>query len=131
MGRKHHKHHDINTLISQASEAIMCDTDCRRQKREENLKQKYLQSQVNLETAPRQMELAQKKYIKFSEGDDAYNEVVEGELKEKAQIIIENFYDNFEEEVNKIKTQIETYNGLLINITNVGDLYKKYKLKLH
>ena len=58
---KHHKHHDFNTLISQASEAIMCDTDCRRQKREENLKQKYLQSQVNLETAPRQMELAQKK----------------------------------------------------------------------
>jgi len=132
MGRKHHNNHnhnDFNKLISQASEAIMCDTDCRRQKREENLKQKYLQSQVNLETAPRQMELAQKKYIKFTEGDDAYNEVVEGELKEKAQIIIENFYDNFEEEVNKIKTQIETYNGLLINITNVGDLYKKYKLE--
>tara|TARA_B110000285_G_scaffold205079_1_gene242557 strand:- start:81 stop:797 length:717 start_codon:yes stop_codon:yes gene_type:complete len=132
MVKKHHKHHqynDFNTLISQASEAIMCDSECRKQKREDALKQKYIQSQVNLETAPRQMALAQKKFITFSEGDDAYNDLVESELKEKAQTIIEKFGENFEDEVNKIKTQLETYNGLLINITNVGDLYKKYKLE--
>ena len=41
----------------------------------------------------------------------------------------DKFGENFEDEVNKIKTQLETYNGLLINITNVGDLYKKYKLE--
>ena len=117
----------FNTLISQASDAIMCNSECRKQREAEKLKQKYLNSQTNLASASNQVEDAQKNYVIFTEGESAYNDLQEHQLEEKAQVISDKFIENFNEEVIKIKSQINTYNGLLLNFKNVFELFRKYK----
>ena len=46
----------FNTLISQASDAILCNSECRNQREADNLKQNYLNSQTNLASASNQVQ---------------------------------------------------------------------------
>lgn len=117
----------FNTLISQASDAIMCNSECRNQREADNLKQKYLNSKTNLSSASNQVQVAQKNYVTFTQGDSGYNELVEDELQQKATQIADAFTEKFTVDSTAIKTQIDTYEGLLLNFNNVADLYLKYK----
>ena len=105
----------------------MCNSECRKQREAEKLKQKYLNSQTNLASASNQVEDAQKNYVTFTEGESAYNDLQEHQLEEKAQVISDKFIENFNEEVIKLKSQINTYKGLLLNFKNVFELFRKYK----
>jgi hypothetical protein len=48
-------------------------------------------------------------------------------LLEKANKNTEKFKENFNQDVNNINSQIASYNGLLINFTNIIELYLQYK----
>jgi len=117
----------FNTLISQASDAILCNSECRKQREADKLKQKYLNSQTNLASASNQLQVAQKNYVTFTQGSSGYNDLLDNQLQEKAQEISLKFTENFHTDSQAIKTQIETYQGLLINFKNVAELYLKYK----
>ena len=117
----------FNTLISQASDAILCNSECRKQREADNLKQNYLNSQTNLASASNQVQVAEKKYITFTQGQSGYNDLLDNQLQEKAEQITNKFTEYFETDSQEIKTQIETYQGLLLNFKNVAELYLKYK----
>lgn len=117
----------FNTLISQASDAIMCNSECRKQRETDKLKQNYLNSKTNLSSASNQVQVAQKNYVTFTQGDSGYNDLVNNELEEKATQIADAFTSKFTADSTKIQTQIDTYKGLLLNVKNVADLYFKYK----
>ena len=117
----------FNTLISQASDAVMCNSECRKQRETDKLKQNYLNSQTNLASASNQVQVAQKNYITFTQGISGYNDLRDSELQDKAQEIADKFTDFYNADSEKIKTQIDTYEGLLINFKNVAELYLKYK----
>lgn len=117
----------FNDLISKATDAILCNSECQKQRQSEILKQNYLNAKTNLATAPQQETTAEKNYIIFTQGKAAYNDLLDKKLLEKANIITEKFKENFNQDVNKINSQIESYNGLLINFTNIIELYLQYK----
>lgn len=117
----------FNTLISQASDAVMCNSECRQQRTADKLKQNYLNSQTNLASANNQVQVAQKNYVTFTQGASGYNDLLENQLQEKAQQITDTFTEYFNNDSKEITTQIGTYEGLLINFKNVADLYLKYK----
>jgi hypothetical protein len=117
----------FNNLISQASDAIMCNSECKKQRQADKLKQNYLNSQTNLASASNQLQVAQKNYVTFTQGQSGYNDLLDNQLQEKAQQIADQFTEHFETDSNAIKTQIDTYNGLLLNFKNVAELYLKYK----
>jgi hypothetical protein len=117
----------FNTLMSQASDAILCNSECRQKREAEKLKQNYQNAQTNLASASNQVEVAQKNYVTFTQGSSAYNELLDNQLQQKAQLIADKFNEIFNEETIKIKSQINTYNGLLINFKNVFDLERKYR----
>ena len=117
----------FNTLISQASDAILCNSECRNQREADNLKQNYLNSQTNLASASNQVQVAEKKYITFTQGQSGYNDLLDNQLQEKAEQIANKFTEYFETDSQEIKTQFETYHGLLLNFKNVAELYLKYK----
>lgn len=121
------KLNNFNSLIAQAREAVMCDSNCQKQKTAEELKQKYLASKTNLDSAPAQVDLAKKNYVTFTQGELAYNNEKDTELHRKAQLVISQFNENFNNEAKQITFQIDSYNGLTINFNNVVDLYLKYK----
>ena len=118
---------NLNSFIQQASQTIMCDSQCQRNKLTEKLKQKYLDAKQNLSSADYNLELAEKNYVTFAKGELAYNELRDQQLHKKAELITNKFENNFDLEANNIKTQINSYDGLLINFKNVVDLFLNYK----
>jgi hypothetical protein len=117
----------FNALVSQAKDTLICNTDCQNQKQAETLKQTYENSKANLASAPAQVQTAEKNYVLFTEGETAYNTLETDQLQKKAQEISNMFTQNFNNEVTKINSLIETYSGLLINFRNIVDLYIQYK----
>ena len=81
----------FNTLISQASDAILCNSDCKKQRKTDKLKQDFLNSQSNLASAPSQVQMSEEKYITFTQGKSAYNELLDEQLQEKAEEISNKF----------------------------------------
>ena len=117
----------FNTLISQASDAVLCNSECRKQRETDKLKQNFLNSQTNLSSGPNQVQVAEKNYVTFTEGPSGYNDLIDSRLQEKAQEIVNKFTEYFESDSKEITTQIDTYEGLLINFKNVAELYLNYK----
>ena len=117
----------FNTLISQATDAIMCNSECKKQKQIDELKQIYLKSQANLASAPVQLQVAQKNYVTFTQGESAYNDLLDNQLQEKAETIANKFTETFKEDTGKFITKLNTYQGLLLNYKNISELYLKYK----
>jgi hypothetical protein len=117
----------FNKLISQASDAVMCNSECRQQRTADKLKQNYLTSQTNLASAADQVQVAQKNYVTFTQGASGYNDLLENQLQEQAQLVADKFTEYFDSDSKEITTQIDTYEGLLINFKNVAELYLKYK----
>lgn len=119
----------FNSFLDSATEAITCNSECQRNKVAEQLKNKYLTAQANLTLAEPQYQIAKEKYYTYISGQGGYTEMLEQELTEKANLFVEKFKENYDLEKNKIKVQLETYDGLLINFRNIVDLFKKYKIE--
>jgi len=117
----------FNSFINKASDAIMCNSECQQKRQSQQLKQKYINSQTNLAFAPSKVLDAEKKYISFTEGTSAYNELIDKRLLEEAQERADTFNENFNNTSQTISSQINNYDSLLLNHKNVIDLYLKYK----
>lgn len=117
----------FNSFLDKATQAISCDSECQKQQVEQKLKDNYLNAKTNLSLAEPEFELAKRNYYVYVSGQSGYDEMIENELREKADLIVEKFQENYHDETKKIQSQLETYNSLLINFRNVLDLDKKYK----
>ena len=117
----------FNAFLQKATDAITCNSECQRNRRIDTLKQKFVNAQTNIASANNQLQVAEKNYVTFSEGEGVYNDLLEQQLQEKADLISVKFQENFDKETNQVVRQIETYEGILINFKNVVDLYFHYK----
>lgn len=117
----------LNSFIEAASQQISCGTECQQQKTSEQLKNNYLNAQANLSLALPQYDMAKKEYYTYVSGQSGYNQMMEQELSDQSVEIANTFKDQYTDEINKIKSLLGTYDGLLINFRNVVDLYKQYK----
>ena len=119
----------FNAFLDTASKTILCDSECQKNQQAEKLKATYMNSESNLLLAEPQYQTAKQNYYTFISGQNGYNEMMETELKAKSTELVAEFKSNYDTEIDKIKTQIDTYNGLLINFKNVVELYNKYKIE--
>jgi hypothetical protein len=117
----------FNSFLETATKALMCGPSCQEEKKKQELKSKLLKAKNNLILAEPEYELAKQNYYTFTKGESEYNEMLENELNNKVQEKIDNLKIKINENVEKIERQYETYNGLLINVKNVEDLYLNYK----
>jgi hypothetical protein len=116
----------INELLEQSSEAIMCGPTCQKIKVTEDLKQKYLDAETNVQTAPIKLEQSKKNYYIFTEGRPYYDNMREEELKKKAEKISEIIEENFNNEISSANTMNTYLNTALINSENTKELLKTY-----
>lgn len=117
----------FNDLLESAKQTTTCDARCQFLKQSKVLKDQYEESEVNVLTAPQKEEIAQKKLMVFTQGQDKYNQFRDNKLKQKADKIIQLYVTNIIKELKKIYSSIETYDNLLLNYNNILELYKKYK----
>jgi len=119
----------LNALIEKSAQAISCGPDCQKIKSTQDLEQKYLDAQTNMKTAPIQLQEAKKNYYVFSEGQGAYNTLMETELTNKADKIGELIKEKFLEEIQRATTLNFYYNSDIINSKNSIELYNNYLKK--
>lgn len=137
MGTKHHYTNQtsqadhFNTLLDQANERNACDPRCQYLKKSAELKEKYMQSIQNKKISSQQIEQEVQECIVYAKGRPVYDDGLNDEFSKKAQEIGKRIETTFGKETKKIITDIHSYNALLINYTNLIDLYKKYKVENH
>ena len=119
----------INTLLEQSAQALLCGPDCQKQKVSDELNQKYLNAQTALKTAPADLETSKKNYYVYTQGEPAYNNMLEEELKQKADTMAKLLSDSFNEELTSAVTMNKYYNTALINSNYTKDLLNEYNKK--
>jgi len=119
----------ISSLLESSSQSIMCGPDCQNNKTSDELKQQYLDAQTNNITAPIKLEESRKKYYVFTQGENYYNNMLEDDLKKKADQLSELISVSFNEEVSNAKSMNQYYNTSLINSSYTNELLKEYSEK--
>lgn len=114
---------DVNTFLQKATETISCDSECQKQKEADQLKQQYIDAQVNLDTAPGKLQVAEKNYITFTQGTQAYNNLASQQTAAQSQTNASSFQQQFNTEANSVANQITTYSALNDNLKYVELLY--------
>ena len=117
---------NINDLLEKSAEALMCGPDCQKIKISGELKQKYLDAQTKLQTAPIKLEQTKKNYYVYTEGTSYYDNMLEEELKQKAIKISDLLGENFNDEVSSALTMNNYLNTALINSNYTKELLKSY-----
>ena len=116
----------LTALLEQSLNTLSCGPACQKTKIGEELNQKYLNAQTNIQTAPIQLETTKKNYYVFTEGRPYYDNMLENELKEKAKILTKLLAENFKEEIFNAKTMNSYYNTELTNSSYTKELYAVY-----
>jgi hypothetical protein len=116
----------INELLEKSSQAIMCGPTCQKLKVSEELKQKYLDAETNIQTAPIKLEQSKKNYYIYTEGRPYYDNMQEEELKKKANTVSQMLEVNFNNEVSSANIMNTYLNTALINSENTKELLKEY-----
>lgn len=117
----------FNSFIELANNTISCNSDCQKNNTLQQLKDKLEQAESNLLLADPQFEIAKKNYYTYVSGQSGYNEIIQKELSEKVETFEKTFQDNYDSEIAKIKMELGSLNGILVNYRNVVDLYEQYK----
>jgi hypothetical protein len=116
----------LTSLLEQSLNKLSCGPACQKIKIGEELNQKYLDAQTNIQTAPIQLETTRKNYYVFTEGRPYYNNMLEEELKKKAEILGKLLAENFREEISNAKMMNAYYNTELTNSSYTKELYAVY-----
>lgn len=119
----------INSLLESSSELLACGPTCQKLKVSEQLKQKYLDAETNMRTAPEQLENSKRNYYIYTEGESYYNNMLQEELQQTSNeigIMLETIFDklfSYSETMNKY------YNSALISALNSDELLNDYTNK--
>jgi hypothetical protein len=116
----------INELLEKSSQAMLCGPTCQKLRVTDELKQKYLDAETNMQTAPLKLEQSKKNYYIFTEGRPYYDNMREEELKKKANMTSQLLAENFNDEISSANTMNTYLNTALINSENTKELLKEY-----
>ena len=124
--RQRNSQETINQLLELSSQELICGPDCQQQKISTELKQKYLDAQTNLQTAPINLENTKKNYYVYAEGIPFYNNMLEEELQQKANKISTLVSENFDSEISDANVMNLYLNPALINSKYTTELLENY-----
>lgn len=119
----------INRMISQSADALTCGPSCQKVRHSEELKQKYLDAQANVNTAPSQLAAAAKEYYTYTQGEAGYRRYLAAQSTAEAKAIAAKTKTSFASASEKLKAMVKTYNAQHASYTSVFNLYEKYLLE--
>jgi len=116
----------INSLLESSAELLACGPTCQKLKVSDSLKQKYLNAETNMLTAPEQLKTAKRNYYIYTEGESYYNNMLKEELSITAEKVTNTLNNIFQQIVNYSETMNKYYNSALLNAVNSDDLLNEY-----
>jgi hypothetical protein len=126
LGKQMDTQSQLNDILNKTISSMQASPETQRKQTQEDLEQKYLDSQTKLQTAPLELEKNKKNYYVFRNGEAYYDTMMETELKKKAEQIKQQISEKFSEETSNAKTMNSYYNTELINSKNTTELYEEY-----
>jgi hypothetical protein len=119
----------FNALIAEASDSITCNSDCQKEREAERLEQVYLDAETNVASSDAELSNALQEYVVYTQGSSAYNETIESKLQDEAEVIADTFSDNFNADVEKIQTQIDSLDTVVTSYDYAVELLNKYLIE--
>jgi len=118
----------INQLIAQTSQALLCGpgSECEKKQKTDELHQKYLAAQTNLQSAPYEEHSAEKKYYVYSQGGAAYDKLIFERLKIEAEKKANKTNVSFNKNITLATESNDTLGSLTKNYFHVLELYETY-----
>lgn len=119
----------LNQLLAQSSDALLCGPDCQKMRKTDQLRQQYLDAQANVETAPFHLEDAEKSYYMFTGGTSEYDKIRKEQLEKDASAMIASTKATFQQEMENARDLGKTHENLSNTYENTLELYQNYLLK--
>jgi hypothetical protein len=116
----------VNTMITNSAASLTCGPDCQKVRYSEELRQKFLDAQANVNAAPAKLDTAAKEYYTYTQGVAGYNRYLSGQVSSEAKDITTTATSTFSSASDKLLALTKTYNELNSTYINTIDLYKKY-----
>ena len=116
----------INQLIAQSADALMCGPSCQQAREASSLQQAYVNAQANVDTAPAQLQQAEQNYYTYTQGTAGYNTIRANSATTQAADAASSAAATFQAGVDSATELTNTYNSLHITYQNTFDLYQQY-----
>jgi hypothetical protein len=119
----------VNKLISQSADALTCGPTCQRTRHSEELKQKFLDAQANINTSSTQLNNAAKEYYTYTQGEAGYRKYLSGQVSAELKTTTTKAKTAFSSASDKLKALTKTYELQHTTYINTFNLYEKYLLE--
>lgn len=116
----------INALIAQSNEDLICGPTCQAQKTLGQLESTYVNAQTNIKTAPQQLKTAKQNYYIAKDGIAGHNKMVLETVTRNATKVVNSLQTKFNTNVTNVTELIDTYGSLLTNYNYMNDLAIEY-----
>jgi hypothetical protein len=116
----------VNSTLEQSSQSLLCGPDCQAQQNIDNLRQIYLDAELNLQTAPEQLTVAEKNYLISTLGESGYDDYITSKLTVQSNQIGDKITLAFNKVTTNSLVLNDLYDTLYTNFDYLNDLYDNY-----
>ena len=116
----------VDSALAESAKSLTCGPDCQAQENINNLRQIYLDAELNLQTAPTNLSVAEKNYLISTLGEAGYSDYITTKLTVQANQIGDKITSSFEKVANNSKSLSDIYETLYTNYDYLEDLYDNY-----
>jgi hypothetical protein len=116
----------LSSLLEKSADTLACGPDCQHDKKQQRLKQKFLDAKTNVQTAPDELKENRKNYYVFSKGEGYYDDWQEKTLEKKARRLAHDIKTNLDQELAKCDTLNAYLVAGQINMEHVDALYASF-----
>ena len=114
----------INKFINFANETIACGPSCKRERKIQNLKEKYETTKREYQNGEQRIEAAEKEYLTYAKGDIFYYQMLRDKNKQKAINNMNKKEKNYEKKINELRNKQKDNNILSSNLLEIKEYHQ-------
>jgi len=123
---------DMAKFVKKMNKEGICDAECQRTKKIDNLKNSFITAQNRMRNAPIELKSAEKAYYTEAKGSEYYNTIQEKKKKTEAKKNVSDWNRTFiNNDFGKLDNQVEYYKSQYIYKNNVGKVYDSFSKSLN
>jgi hypothetical protein len=116
----------VDSALAESAKSLTCGPDCQAQENIDNLRQIYLDAELNLQTAPTKLTVAEKNYLVSTLGESGYSDYMTTKLTVQSNKIGDKITTSFEKVATESTNLSGLYETLYTNYDYLQDLYDNY-----
>jgi len=125
--KKQYNMADLNALVDQVNDQLLCDDGCQRQKEINKLKKKYDKEKNRLENAPHDLDNSRKSYFTYAFGEEYYDEFMKNKAKKEITKLCNMLTLDHQHSYKNLTNNINDYESIKKNNEYMVELFEKYK----